>query len=190
MFYKKRVIEIFNKSFLKLISQEEIQAKIKSLATQINKEYEGRELLFIGVLDGSFMFLSDLLKHITLSCKITFVKLKSYEGMESNGLVRELVGLDYPIDNKNILILEDIIDTGKTMDYLIHVINKNKPLSIAIATLFFKPTKFLGNFPPTYTCFSISDSFIVGYGLDYEGYGRNLTSIYQHKGNTQTLPLC
>jgi hypoxanthine phosphoribosyltransferase len=184
------VIEILDKKFELYLNREEIHAKISDLAFQLNQKYLNQEVVFVAVLDGSFMFVSELMKQIQFPCQVSFIKMKSYEGMQTSGNIKELIGLTSDLKKKNVIILEDIVDTGNTIDTVVELLQSHSPLNIEIASLFFKPTAFKGVHTPTYTCFSITDEFIVGFGLDYNGYGRNLESIYQYKGNIQTLPLC
>ena len=184
------MIEILNKSFEKYISIEEIQERIALLAQKINADFLGKEVEFIAVLDGSFMFASDLFKKINLQTTISFLKIKSYEATESTGEIKELIGLQSAISGKHIVIIEDIVDTGATMDYVVEILEKQHPASISIATLLFKPAAFKGTYSPTYIGFDISNEFIVGYGMDFDGYGRNLESIYQIKGSDPKIPLC
>jgi hypoxanthine phosphoribosyltransferase len=184
------VIEILNKSFEKYISVEQIQERIALLSQEINMDFTGKDVEFIAVLDGSFMFASDLFKKITLQTTISFLKIKSYEAIESTGTIHELIGLQSNITGKHIVILEDIIDTGATMNYVVETLDKQQPASISIATLMFKPAAFKGKYSPRYIGFNISNEFIVGYGMDFDGYGRNLESIYQIKGSDPKIPLC
>jgi hypoxanthine phosphoribosyltransferase len=184
------VIEILTKSFEKYISTEEIQERVTVLADQINTDFSDKEVEFIAILDGSFMFASDLLKKINLQTTISFLKVKSYEATESTGKINELIGLQTKITGKHIVILEDIVDTGATMDYVVETLQKHQPASTTIATLMFKPEAFKGKNKPKYIGFNISNEFIVGYGMDFDGYGRNLESIYQIKGSDPKIPLC
>jgi hypoxanthine phosphoribosyltransferase len=184
------VIEILDKKFELYLNREEIHAKISDLALQLNQQYLGQEVVFVAVLDGSFMFVSELLKQVQFSCQVSFVKMTSYQGMQTSGNVKELIGLTSDLKEKQVIILEDIVDTGNTIDKVVDLVQTHAPRKIEIASLFFKPNAFKGVHTPTYTCFTITDEFIVGFGLDYNGFGRNLESIYQYKGNIQTLPLC
>lgn len=187
---KRLMIEILDKSFEKFISVEEIQERIALLAEKINTDFTEKEVEFIAILDGSFMFASDLFKKINLQTSISFLKIKSYQATESTGKMHELIGLQSNITSKHIVIIEDIVDTGATMDYVVQTLQKQHPASISIATLLFKPAAFKGTYSPTYIGFTISNEFIVGYGMDFDGYGRNLESIYQIKGSDPKIPLC
>ena len=169
---------IHDREFAKSISREEIDKEIKRVALQINRDYAGKRPLFIGVLNGSFMFVSDLLKNIELECEISFVKFSSYQGTETTGEVRELVGLTESIEGRDVIVLEDIVDTGHTMYKMIEMLKKHNPASVEIASLFVKPARLQIPVDVKYSLFSIPDRFIVGYGLDYDGLGRNLPDVY------------
>lgn len=184
------MIEILSKSFEKYISVEVIQERVSSLAQEINADFNGKEVEFIAILDGSFMFASDLFKKINLQTTISFFKVKSYEATESTGKINELIGLQTNITGKHIVIVEDIVDSGATMDYVVESLQKQNPASIFIVTLMFKPEAFKGKNMPNYIGFSIPNDFIVGYGMDFDGFGRNLESIYQITGSDPKIPLC
>lgn len=177
------MIQIHDKTFENFIQAEEIQAEIAALANQLNTDYAGKELVFIAVLNGSFMFASDLMKKITLPCEISFVKVSSYHGTESTGRVDELIGLNTSFSNKHVVVLEDIVDTGITIDKICTLLKVNQPLSVKICTLLFKPEAFKGRNAPHYVGFSIPNRFVVGFGLDYNEHGRNLDAIYQLKAD-------
>ena len=184
------MVEILNKSFEKYISVEEIQERVALLAQEINADFNGKEVEFIAILDGSFMFASDLFKKINLQTTISFLKVKSYDATESTGKINELIGLQTKLTGKHIIILEDIVDTGATMDYVVETLQKQNPASISVVTLMFKPEAFKGKNTPKYIGFKITNEFIIGYGMDFDGYGRNLESIYQIKGSDPKIPLC
>jgi len=172
-------IRVHDKTFDIYLSEAAIQERVKSIAETINKEYQGRRPLFIAILNGSFMFAADLFKHLTIDTEISFIKLASYKGMKSSGNVITSIGLDADLFGKEVVIIEDIVDTGKTLYNFLPKLNHQQPASLKIAALLHKPeaTKF----PLTldYIGFSIPDKFVVGYGLDYDGLGRNLREIYQ-----------
>jgi hypoxanthine phosphoribosyltransferase len=172
-------IRVHDKTFETYLSEETIQARVKEMAEALNKEYAGRRPLFIAILNGSFMFASDLFKHLTIDAEICFIKLASYKGMKSSGNVVTTIGLDDDLFGKDVVIVEDIVDTGKTLYNFLPKLEHQQPASIKLAALLHKPdaTKF----PLTidYTGFSIPEKFVVGYGLDYDGLGRNLKEIYQ-----------
>jgi hypoxanthine phosphoribosyltransferase len=176
------VLQLHDKTFEVFIRNEEIQSEIISLAKRINADYAGKEVVFIAVLNGAFMFAADLMKQVTLPSEITFVKVSSYQGMNSSGRVDEVIGLNRSIKNKHVIILEDIVDTGITMEKLFTLLAVEHPASIEIAALLYKPEAFKGKHTPTYIGFSIPNKFVVGYGLDYNELGRNTPHIYQLKG--------
>lgn len=173
------MIQILDKSFEVFITEEELLKEVKSLAELINEKYKGQEVIFIAVLNGSFMFASDLMKEITVDCEISFVKMSSYEGVSTSGKVEELIGLNTHIEGKKVVLVEDIVDSGITMDKIIGLIESHNPESVEICTLLFKPNAFKGTHRPHYVGFSIPNAFVVGYGLDYDERGRNLKTIYQ-----------
>ncbi len=176
------MIQINDKSFEVFIRENELQEKIKTLAARINDEYEGKEVIFIAILNGAFMFAADLLKSITLPCEISFVKVSSYHGgMSTTGRVDELIGLNASIENKEVIILEDIVDTGITIDKIITLLKAESPASVKVCTLLYKPDAFKGKKAPELVGMSIPNKFVVGYGLDYDEKGRNLREIYQLK---------
>lgn len=184
------MITILDKSFQEYLIADEIQAKVSALANQINVEFSGKEVLFLSVLDGSFMFTSDLLKKITLKNRVSFIKVKSYENTLSTGIIQEVIGLQENIENKHVIILEDIVDTGKTMDYLVDLVRDQHPASLSVVAFMYKPSAFEGKYKPNHIGFEIANDFIIGYGMDYNGYGRNLESIYQIKGSEPKPTLC
>lgn len=171
-------IKIKDLSFKPYISEQELQQLIKNVAQKINHEYKGKSPLFLGVLNGSFMFMGDLMKSIELECSVSFVKLASYEGTESKGTVNQLIGLNESLDGKDVIIVEDIVDTGNTLEKLYQIIEEKNPKSLKIATLLYKPEAYKKDFNIDFVAKEIPNNFVVGYGLDYDGYGRNLSSIY------------
>ncbi|MBQ2429519.1 MAG: hypoxanthine phosphoribosyltransferase [Alistipes sp.] len=171
-------ITLNDKSFRVLIPAEDIDKAVSRVAEQLNERYEGRTPIFLGVLSGSFHFLSDLVRKIDFESQVTFVKLSSYNGTESTGNVTQQLGIDIDIEGRDIIIVEDIVETGHSMSYLLDYLRAKRPASVAICTLFFKPDKFLYNYKIDYTALSIGNEFIVGYGLDYNQLGRNLKDIY------------
>lgn len=172
------IITIKDKNFKPYISDSELQEAIAKVAQQINKDYKGKNPIFIGVLNGSFMFMSDLLKKIDLQCTVSFIKLASYEGTSSTGKITELIGLNENIENKDVILIEDIVDTGSTLVKLYEIIQAKNAKSIKIASLLFKPEAYKKSYPINYVGKEIPNAFVVGYGLDYDGWGRNLNSIY------------
>jgi len=172
-------IKVHDKYFIPFLSEAEIQQKIKELSLQISKDYAGKKPLFIAILNGSFMFASDLFKHITIDTEICFIKLASYKGTKSSGQVITAIGLDIDITGRNVIILEDIIDTGKTLNEFLPQIRNQQPASLKIAVLLNKPEATVYPMNINYCGFAIPDKFVVGYGLDYNGLGRNISSIYK-----------
>jgi hypoxanthine phosphoribosyltransferase len=172
------MIQVLDKNFVPLLSKEVIENRIASIAAEIKKDYEGRSPVFIVVLNGAFLFASELLKRTPLTCEVTFIRLASYSKTESTGSVREIIGLENDIKGRDIIIIEDIVDTGLTMAQLLTQIQNLSPASIAIATLLHKPDALQTPIDIRYTGFNIDNKFVVGYGLDYDGIGRNLDSIY------------
>ena len=173
------LIKVHDKYFAPYLSADIIAEKVKALAAQINADYDGKQPLFISVLNGSFMFAADLCKHITVAAEISFIKLASYQGTKSTGKVITAIGLDINIAGRDVIIIEDIIDTGKTLHQFIPHLLSHQPASLKIAVLLHKPEATIYPVNIDYTCFSIPNKFVVGYGLDYDGLGRNLPAIYQ-----------
>jgi hypoxanthine phosphoribosyltransferase len=172
------MITIHDKSFTPFISRAQIELRISELAAQISSDYEGRCPIFIVVLNGAFVFATELVKCVPLACEITFVRLSSYVHTESAGKVRQIIGLEEKIAGRDVVILEDIVDTGLTMKHLLHQVQELQPQSVAVATLLFKPTALKTDLSLEYIGFEIENRFVVGYGLDYDGIGRNLDAIY------------
>ena len=175
---RSRIIKVKDKSFSVSISERAIKRQIKRVAEKINRDYEGREPVFLAVLNGSFIFAADLLREIDLPCEISFVKLASYEGTSSTGSIREVIGLNIDITGRPVIILEDIVDTGLTMAHMLETLKTQNPESIDICTLLLKPSKLQVKLNVRYCCKEIPDDFVVGYGLDYDGFGRNTKDIY------------
>ena len=171
-------IRILDKRFKEFITAEAIQERIKELAIQINNDMAGKDVVFLGILNGAFLFAADLFRLIDLEARISFVKLASYEGTSSSGSIKELIGWNEDIKNKSIVVIEDIVDTGITLERVIDELVIRKASEIRIATLLFKPEAYTKDIHLDYIGFEIPNDFIVGYGLDYNGYGRNLPSVY------------
>jgi hypoxanthine phosphoribosyltransferase len=171
-------ITVKDKKFTISIPNSSIINAVSGIAEQINHDYKGKNPLFIVVLNGAFIFAADLLKKINLNCELSFVKLASYSGTQSTNKVKEIIGLVEDVKGRDVIIVEDIIDTGITMQTIISELKIKEPASVRIATLLFKPDAFEKNFKIDYICMNIPNRFIVGYGLDYDGYGRNLPDIY------------
>lgn len=172
-------IQVRDKFFVPFLSKEKIADAVSVMASKINRDMEGKNPLFLVVLNGAFIFASDLLKEITIPCEVSFVKLSSYIGTKSTSTVRELIGLDEVLHDRTVIIVEDIIDSGLTMGVAIDKLKKLEASEVKIATLLFKPEAFKMDYKIDYTGIEIPNDFIVGYGLDYDGYGRNLPEIYQ-----------
>jgi hypoxanthine phosphoribosyltransferase len=177
----KKEIHLFDKSFVPYLDEQLIANRIKELAAELKEHYKNKNILFLSVLNGSFMFTSDLMKCIDISVEVSFVKLSSYEGTSSSGHVHELIGLNEDIKGKHIVILEDIVDTGLTVERVMKMIQTKDPESMEVCTLLYKEAAFEGEIPPKYFGFKIPNKFVVGYGLDYNELGRNLREIYQLK---------
>ena len=171
-------IKLLDKTFRVMIPAEEIDKAVSRVADQLNERFEGRTPIFLGVLSGSFLFLSDLVRKVDFHSQVAFVKLSSYDGTSSTGNVKMKLGLGFDIEGRDIIIVEDIVETGHSMNYLLQYLQEMNPASITICTLFFKPNKFKYDYKVDYAALSIGDEFIVGYGLDYNQLGRNLKDIY------------
>jgi hypoxanthine phosphoribosyltransferase len=168
-----------DKVFKKYIGSDEIQNAIRTLAARINQEMADKDPIFIVVLNGAFIFASDLLKKVKVDCEIAFVKLSSYSGTESTGIVKEVMGLDISLKDRTVIIIEDIVDTGLTLEHFLQHVWEMKPKDVKIAACLLKPDAFKMKFPVDYLCFSIPNEFVLGYGLDYDGFGRNSSDIYK-----------
>ena len=171
-------ITLDDKRFKLLYPYSKLSEAAERLAGRMNNDLSDKEVIFIGILNGAFMFAADILKKISFNCKVTFMKLMSYEGTSSSGTIKELIGLNENLEGKTVVILEDIIDTGLTMESICRQLNAFKPREIIIATMFFKPRSLTRDISIDYVGIQIPDNFIVGYGLDYNGYGRNLKDVY------------
>jgi hypoxanthine phosphoribosyltransferase len=171
-------VKIIDKTFKTSISESEIKVRVKAVAARISQDMEGKNPLLLGVLNGSFIFAADLMREITIPCEISFVKLASYQGITSTGKVHEVLGINEDLTNRHVIIVEDIVDTGRTMKQMIESLGTRNPASVDICTLFVKPDKLQENLDIKYAAFSIPNDFIVGYGLDYDQQGRNLKEIY------------
>ncbi|MGC1241545.1 MAG: hypoxanthine phosphoribosyltransferase [Chryseosolibacter sp.] len=165
--------------FTEFISAEDIQKKIHELASEINHSYAGKTPVFLPVLNGSFMFAADLLKDISIPCRISFVKISSYEGLSSTGQLKTLIGLDESLFNQDILIVEDIVDTGLTLQKIVAELKSLGTRSVEVVSLLRKKPAREKGITVKYTGFDIEDEFVLGYGLDYDGLGRNYRQLYQ-----------
>ncbi len=174
-------MKLKDKNFTSFLSEDEIQERIKRLASVINKDYKETKPLFIAILNGSFMFASDLFKEVKLECEISFMKLSSYNEMKSTGNVRELIGLNENVFNRDVIIIEDIVDTGHTIKNVLEQFKDRGVKSVEVVSLLIKPEALENDVEIKYIGFEIPTKFVVGYGLDYDGFGRNTKAIYQLK---------
>jgi hypoxanthine phosphoribosyltransferase len=172
-------IQVLDKTFEPYLKEAAIQEKITELAGQLNQEYAGKRPLFLSVLNGAFLFTADLFKQITIEAEVSFIKLASYKGTSSTGNVITAIGLDINVKDRHIIILEDIIDTGKTLYHYLPQLESMQPASVKIAVLLNKKEALIYPVQIDYACFEIPNKFVVGYGLDYDGLGRNSKNIYQ-----------
>lgn len=172
-------MQIHDKHFQLFISSKKIQYRIHELAQQINEDYKDKNPLFLSILNGAFIFTADIFREISIPAEVSFIKLKSYKKMETSGKVKELLGLEHNIYNRNIIIIEDIVDTGKTLNHVLEEFTELGARSIEILTLLHKPEADKSNLNLSYVGFEIPNEFVIGYGLDYDGYGRNLKDIYK-----------
>ena len=173
------MIHLHDKTFEPFISSEEIDFAIANMAKQMDDDFFDEIPLFVGVLNGSFMVLSDLMKHYRGMCEVSFVKMASYEGTQSTNEVKQLIGINENLEGRTVVIVEDIVDTGNTIQELKTIFKDKKVKHLKIATLFFKPDAYKKDIKIDYVGIRIPDKFIVGYGLDYDGLGRNLADVYQ-----------
>jgi len=172
-------IKVLDREFLEYITEDEIQSRISAMAEKITEDLQGKDVLFFGILNGSFLFAADIFRQIKLNAQISFIKLASYEGTGSTGKIKELIGWNEDISGKTVVVLEDIVDTGSTLERIIGELTLRKAIEVKICTLLFKPEAYSRDIPIDYIGFEIPNNFVVGYGLDYDGYGRNLKSIYK-----------
>lgn len=175
------IVTVKDKSFEPYLSASSIQEAIGRIATGINDDYRSKKPLFIAILNGSFMFAADLFKAVTIDAEICFIKLASYKGTKSTGQVITAIGLDTDIHDRHVVILEDIVDTGKTLHEFLPQLRHQQPASLELAVLLHKPDATVHTVPIKYLGFSIPNKFVLGYGLDYDGFGRNIPEIYQLK---------
>ncbi len=178
----RETVKVQDKVFHPYLSEKTILGRVQELGEQITSDYKGKKPVFIGVMNGAFMFMSDLMKKVDLECESKFIKVSSYEGMESTGKLSFEVGFDESLRGKDVLIVEDIIDSGFTMFKLLEEVKKFSPSSVRVVSLLLKTNMLKADITVDYLGFSILDEFVVGYGLDYNQYGRNLKEIYQYKG--------
>jgi hypoxanthine phosphoribosyltransferase len=172
-------IRILDKKFREFLTEEMIQTRIEEIARQINSDLTGKEVVFLGILNGAFLFAADLFRHIDFPARISFIKLASYQGTTSQGLIKELIGWNEDINSKIIVVIEDIVDTGNTLERIVDELVIRKAAEIRIAAMLYKPDAYTKDIHLDYIGFEIPNDFVVGFGLDYDGFGRNLPSIYK-----------
>ena len=172
------IIKINDRSFRVSLPESEIKERVRQLAQQMSKDLEGKNPLFLSVLNGAFIFAADLMREMTIPCEVSFVKLASYQGTTSTGKVQEVIGINENLSGRTVVIVEDIVESGQTMKRMIESIGTRNPASVQICALFFKPEKLKVDLTLDYVAFRIPDDFIVGYGLDYDQQGRGLKDVY------------
>ncbi|GAB3228011.1 hypoxanthine phosphoribosyltransferase [Hymenobacter seoulensis] len=172
-------ISLHNKQFEPYLKAAELAAAIKQVGARLTHDYAGQTPMFVAVLNGSFMFAADLLKEVALDCEVCFIRVASYQGTSSTGEVKEVLGLTEDLTGRHVIILEDIVDTGHTMRMLLDMLSEKKPASLEVATLFLKPECLQHELSIRYVGLSIPNDFIVGYGLDFDGLGRNYPDVYK-----------
>jgi hypoxanthine phosphoribosyltransferase len=175
----EKIVTIHDKQFIPYIESAELHKRIHEMAKQINENFKGKRPIFLAILNGSFMFAADIFRQIEVEAEICFVRLSSYAGTHSTGEVVTAIGLDKDIQNRHVILLEDIIDTGRTLTAFLPSLHEKKPASVSIATLLFKPDAAQFKVQIDYCGFRIPNLFVLGYGLDYNGLGRNLPGLYQ-----------
>jgi len=174
-----KIIRVHDKYFKPFITEKEIQREVARIAVEMNGDLARQDPIFLGILNGAFMFAGDLYKQLTFPCQITFLKLASYSGTQSTGSVKQLIGINRDLKDRVVVVLEDIVDTGVTLETIIRQLSGYEPAKIKVATFLYKPDTALKEVKLDYIGMEIPNNFIVGYGLDYEGYGRNFRDIYQ-----------
>ena len=172
-------LKVHDKEFIPYITSKEIEEQVARVAKEINKDYQGKKPLFIAILNGAFIFAADLFKQINVEAEICFIKLASYKGVKSTGKVITAIGLDAELFNRDVIIVEDIVDTGKTLSQFLPQLEHQHPASLKVASLLHKPSATVHSIKIDYLGFTIPDKFVLGYGLDYDGLGRNVKEIYQ-----------
>jgi len=173
------IIEVHDKHFEPFIPENKIQQEVNRISQEMNQDLASKDPIFLGILNGAFMFASDLYKQLTFPCQITFLKLASYSGTQSTGTVKQLIGINRDLKDRVVVVLEDIVDTGVTLETIIRQLSGYQPAEIRVATFLHKPDATITKVELDYVGMEIPNDFIVGYGLDYDGYGRNLKEIYR-----------
>jgi hypoxanthine phosphoribosyltransferase len=174
-------ITIDNKEFIPFLKQDQLASLVKSVAEKINNDLYHDDVIFLGILNGSFIFMADLVRHIEFNCVMSFIKLTSYHADKSSGEVKQIIGLNTELKGKTVVIVEDIIDTGLTLEHLLKLIKEHQPAKIKVASMFFKPKACKVPIHIDYLGTEIPNDFVIGYGLDYNGFGRNLPDLYRLK---------
>lgn len=174
----KKEITLHDKTFVPFLNKEKINIEVARIAQEINRDYKEKKPLLIGILNGSILFFSDLLKQLDIECEVAFLRVSSYKGTETTGNVKKVLGLDKNIENTDVIIVEDIVDTGITLENIITDLSSNNPKSLKVATLLFKPKAYTKKHPIDYAGFEVGNEFLVGFGLDYNEIGRNLDELY------------
>ena len=174
-----KIVQVHDRYFEPFIAEEAIQKEVGRLALEMNRDLTGKDPIFLGILNGAFMFASDLYKQLTFPCQITFLKLASYSGTESTGSVKQLIGINRDLKDRVVVVLEDIVDTGVTLETIIRQLSGYQPAEILVATFLHKPEATVRKVKLDYVGMEIPNNFILGYGLDYDGYGRNFREIYK-----------
>ena len=171
------IVKVKDKTFKTFIPEEEIQRRVKAVAEKLNKDMAGKNPLFLAVLNGSFIFAADLMRYITIPCEISFVKLASYEGTTSTGKVKEVVGINQDLKGRTVVIVEDIVDTGNTLKYVLAKLQERGPKSIKVCTMLNKESRRVADLHADYVGFEVDDLFVIGYGLDYDQKYRGLPYV-------------
>lgn len=171
------MVNVLDLKFKDYISEEVIQERVKEISQLLNIKYKEKDPIFLGILNGSFMFIADLFKNLSIPAEVSFLKFNSYQNTSSTGNVKELIGLNTSIKDRHVIIVEDIVDTGRTLDHVLKQIKIHDPASIAVVTLLHKPEATIIDVPIDFVGFEIKNEFVLGYGLDYNGFGRNYNSI-------------
>ena len=177
-----KTIKAHNKKFELFIEASEISRMVDNIAEKLNHDLKGEEVIFLGILDGTFIFAADLIRKIEFDCQVTFVKMSSYKGTSTTGSVETLIGIGTGLEGKTIVIIEDIVDTGLTLERILKLVRDQKPAKILTVALLFKPDACIRDIRIDYLGREIPNEFVIGYGLDCDGFGRNLADIYKITG--------
>lgn len=176
-------VQLLDKTFHLFLSESDIQARIQALAEELQQAYQGKSILLLGILNGSFLVTADLMRHMPTDTEVAFIRVSSYgDAMESSGQAREVLGLNFSLKDRHVVVVEDIVDTGHTLAFLQGYLQQQQPASLEVLSLLYKPASLVAGSPPDYTGFEIPPEFVVGYGLDYAQHGRGLRSIYRWLG--------